>query len=516
MKFHLESHKEEYDVVVIGAGIGGLTAAALLARLGYAVLVIERHDRPGGYLHAFSRRGLLFDCAVHSVGGCADRGPSHRRALGMLVEHLGLGEQVRFLPLDPIAKVCFPDLELEIPQGLQVLQQRLAGLFPNQAGKLVDFFLVVEKVAEEASRIACGLPAEMEWFSRYRNATLASVWGEFLDDERLLAVVGAFWPYMGLPPRRLSFVYWALMFTGYVSHGSGYCQGSFQRLADALAGTIEASGSELMYRMGVRSILLERGRVAGVMTDNGQRIGAPTVVSNADLLHTFQHLLPSGHAPSRYLSRLERLQPSVSVFVTYASVSRAALGKCAHESFFYGHYDHERHFQDACQGISQWLSVTIPTHTDPSLAPEDTHGLMLTTLASYSSSSSWRAHKEEYKSRLLEQAQRWMPGLKRGLIFSEAGTPRTMERYTLNHQGAAYGWAAKPRQVGPGRPGAKTPVEGLYLAGHWSSPGGGVYGAALSGIQAAQAIHGIEAQDDLWHQIRTCGSKSPAGHLVRT
>ncbi len=516
MKFHLESLKESYDVIVIGAGVGGLTTAALLARLGYAVLVIERHDRPGGYLHAFSRRGLLFDCAVHSVGGCADKGPFHRRALGVLVEHLGLERQVRFLELDPVARVCFPNLELEIPQGLEAYHDRLAQAFPGQAGRLADFFVVVEKVAEEASRIACDLPGDPEWFYRYRNATLAEVWNEYFDDDRLLAVVAALWPYMGLPPRHLSFVYWALMFTGYVSHGAGYCQGSFQRLADALAGVITGAGGELMYRMGVRSILLEDGRITGVMTDNGQRIRASSVVSNVDLLHTFRHLLPAGHAPVRYLERLERLQPSVSVFVTYGAVPRETLADCRHESFFFSHYDHERHFQDACEGIPQWLSVTVPTHTDPSLAPEGTHGVVLTTLATHEASVSWRMRKQEYKARLLEQAQRWLPGLTDSMLFSEAGTPRTMERYTLNHRGAAYGWAAKPRQVGPGRPGAKTPVEGLYLAGHWSSPGGGVYGAALSGIQAAQAILGVDSQQDLWRQINNRGANSPAGFSART
>lgn len=501
MKFHSESRLESYDVIVIGAGIGGLTAGALLARTGLSVLIIERHDRPGGYLHAFTRRGQLFDCAVHSVGGCASEGCFHRRALGVLVEALGLGGQVRFLPLDAIARVCFPDLELEFPQGLASLLERLAELFPCEAKSLNAFFAVAEKVADEASKATCGLAGPWDWLHRYHQATLTEVLGEYVGDERLKAVVSALWPYMGLPPRQLSFVYWSLMFMSYVSHGAGYCEGSFQRLADALANSIEQSDGELLYRVGVRSILMQERKVVGVATDNGQRIQAPVVISNGDLLHTFRHLLPPGQVPGRYLSRLAGFQPSMSIFVAYAAVTRESLGQCRHESFFYDHWDHEGHFQASARGTPLWFSATMPTHTDPSLAPPDRHILMLTTLAPYELPTSWRMAKEDFKNRLLDQAARWLPGLRDGMILCEAGTPRTMERYTLNHRGAAYGWAPKPAQVGPGRPAVKTPVEGLYLAGHWSSPGGGVYGAALSGIQSAQAILGVEKQEDLWRQI---------------
>ncbi len=509
MRLHLESRREAYDAIVIGAGVGGLTAAALLTRLGYRVLVVERHDRPGGYLHAFSRRGVTFDCAVHSVGGCSGDGPFHRRALGVLVERLGLAAQVRFLPLDPIARLRFPDLELEIRQGMPSLLQELSRAFPRARAGLGDFFRLAEQLADEVSRMACGLAGDYELFARYRHATLAEAARERLGDERALAVVGGLWPYLGLPPGRLSFVYWSLMFTGYVSHGAGYCRGSFQCLADALASVVEEGGGEMLYRMGVRTITLKGDAVTGVMTDNGQRIQAPVVISGGDLLQTFLHLLPSGQVPSRYLTRLERMQPSLSVFVTYAVVSREALEACGHETFCFPHYDHERLYQDARAGQPRWLSLTVPTHTDPGLAAEAVHGVMLTTLAGNDGPVSWRERKEGFKERLLDQARRWFPGLEEGVLFSEAGTPRTMERYTLNHQGAAYGWAAKPRQIGPGRPGARTPLKGLYLAGHWSAPGGGVYGAALSGIEAAGAVAGISSQEALWRQIKERGSASP-------
>ncbi|HHH38481.1 MAG TPA: NAD(P)/FAD-dependent oxidoreductase, partial [Sedimenticola sp.] len=468
---------------------------------GRSVLVIERHDRPGGYLHGFRRHGVQCDAGVHLVGGCAASGPPHRRVLGMLVETLGLGYRVRFLPVDPVARMVFPDRCLALPQGTEVLRETLGAAFPSQRRGLGAFLDLAGRLADEACCAAAGQAGDLPVLTRYRQATLAVVLAEYCDDVRLRAVLAGLWPYLGLPPQRLSFLYWALMFMGYVRDGAGYCQGSFQRLADALAASIGAAGGELLYRTGVRQILLGDGRAAGVMTETGQDIEAGVVIANADLRHTMEHLLPADRVPARYLARLRRLQPSLSAFVTYVGVGELPPDAAVHETFHYAGWDHERAYAATCRGAPDWFSVTCPTHTDPALSRDGGGLLMLTTLAPYRLSSDWRTLKPRFQERLLEQAETRLPGLKARIRWLESGTPRTMARYTLNHQGAAYGWAATPRQVGPGRPAVQAPVPGLYLAGHWATPGGGVYGAALSGVMAAQAILGIADQESLWRRV---------------
>ncbi len=500
MNFHRESRLEQYDVIVIGAGAGGLTAASLLAKLGRSVLVIERHDRPGGYMHGFSRRGWRFDSGVHAVGGCASTGPDYRRILALLVEHLGLSSKVTFLPLDPIAHVFFPGMEIALPQGMARFESAISEYFPGQAEKLRAFLALTEKLADETSHSAAGHAQDPVLLHQYRHATLGEVLDHYFDDGSLKAVLGALWPYLGLPPRQLSFLYWALMLVGYVCDGAGYCRGSFQTLADALAESIQSMGGEILYRMGVRRILTEQGRAVGVATDTGQEIRAPVVISNVDLFQTFQQMLPADQVNARFLKRIRRLQPSVSAFVVYLAVDRNRIDGKWHESFHFPHFDHDNHFQRTKAGEVDWFSITIPTHTDPSLAPGQ-HLVMLTTLAHHNHGQSWRTVKQTYCDRLLALAEDRLPGLSDHLLLVESGTPRTLERYTLNHNGAAYGWAPTPQQIGPGRPGSKTPVDGLYLAGHWSAPGGGVYGAVLSGVMAAQAIAEIPDQDSLWQRL---------------
>ena len=99
---------------------------------------------------------------------------------------------------------------------------------------------------------------------------------------------------------------------------------------------------------------------------------------------------------------------------------------------------------------------------------------------------------------ILAIAGQLIPELENHILYIEGGSPATMQRYTQNHQGAAYGWNVTPEQVGPSRIQNQSPIQGLYFAGHWVSPGGGVYGVSVSGVQAAQKVLDISKQSDLW------------------
>jgi phytoene dehydrogenase-like protein len=135
------------------------------------------------------------------------------------------------------------------------------------------------------------MPKRFPRLFSYHKATLGNVMDAHLGDPRLKALFAALWPYLGLPPSRLSFVYWAVMLQSFLEEGAFYCQGSFQRLADAVVEALKTHGGELLLRSEVRRILVEDGHVIGVMLENGQRIQAPVVVSNADAHQTFEELI---------------------------------------------------------------------------------------------------------------------------------------------------------------------------------------------------------------------------------
>jgi phytoene desaturase len=509
VRFHGEASRDAYDAIVVGAGMGGLTAAALLARAGRSVLLVERHDRVGGYAHAFRRGRYLFDSAVHMVGGCEPVAFEGGGLIHRLLSALGITSRLDFERIDPFYAAAYPGRTVRASCDLEDFVQIHAGGRSAEAKGLrqvLNECLNIRQETRRATELARPFdvmrhPDHFPTLLRYRRATLGQILDEHLERPETKAFAATLWPYLGLPPSRLSFLYYATMLMSYLADGAYYCRGSFQRLADALAAVVTESGGEVLLRSPVRRIRVEDGRVAGVVLENGQRIAARQVVSNADAGQTLEELVGREAFPRRYAAHVGHMRRSISAFVVYAAAEIQPPAGTCHETFLYPGWDHEDAFHGSLGGEPDWLSVTVPTLSDPSLAPEGRHLLTLTTLVPYASSSTWRERKEPLARRLLERADRHFPGLLRGLRFVESATPRTMERYTRNSDGAIYGWELSPSQVGPGRPAIETPLPGLLLAGHWTLPGGGVYGVVHSGIDAARRALGLAGEADLWRAI---------------
>ncbi|HEY7952801.1 MAG TPA: NAD(P)/FAD-dependent oxidoreductase [Solirubrobacteraceae bacterium] len=509
----------DYDAIVVGAGLGGLSAAAFLACAGQRVLVCERSESPGGLARGLQRGQHRFNTAVYT----ADSGESGGR-LDVLLRHLGVRDRLTLTPVDPLYTVRLPGFQLDAPPDNDAFLDLHAKRFPDSAADIRGLFAACTQLFEELrdlerNRTPRGLGGDLgDAVSRYptvfrfSRSTLDEVLREYIGDPRARAVLAATWPALGLAPSRAAFMPWAGMMISALHGGQVYCQGGFQVLIDGLVTALAANGGELRVSSEVTAIRLARGVVTGVELADGSEAGAPIVISGIDALDTFERLLDPEQLEARFLKRLGRMKPSSSAFVLY-SASRMDLPDVAQEMFVFSSWDHEEHDIERLA-----VRLAIPTLADPSLAPAGEHLVTATVLAPYEIGEPWETAAGPLTDRLLSLIDGVLPGYRKGLTFTESATPVTLGEASRNARGAAYGWDGTPQQSGSKRLRHDPPVPGLFLSGHWTQPGIGIGRIVYSGAQAAQLALGMEQVSDLvptlvtehYQRARSSGSTSSA------
>jgi phytoene desaturase len=492
---------DSYDVVVIGSGLGGVSAAALLAKHGQKVLLAERGDAPGGYAHAFKRekdgRKYLFDAAIHVI-------PEGEFTEGLL-DYLGVKDKATLVECDSLYGVVFPEFRLNVPMGREEFVATHVEHFPHEAQAIRDFFAMLTKIFYEASALPFQLSmtdmgraeAEFPNLFKYRTYSAGEFIDEFIKDPHLKAVLGACWSYMGLPPSRLSCLHFSQLLNVIID-GSFYCKGSFQKLVDAFIFALERDGGELVVNNPVDKILIEDSQVRGVTLAGGRQVHAPVVVSNADARETFDELVGEELLPRGFVRRLRRMKPSVSAFLIFAGTTMdLAAQHAAHDNFLFTNWDHEQTYQDVLQIKPGGMSFNVPTLVDPSLAPPGEHAVILRALAPFDIGKPWREERDRYAEEFLTISEQAFPGFRDSITFFEAATPLVLERFTRNYQGACYGWEISPEQTGSGRLSHETPIAGLYMSGHWTQEGAGSFRTMTSGINTARIILGKAGVGDV-------------------
>ena len=502
--------------MVIGAGLGGLSAAGHLAAQGHRVVVVEHHSVPGGYAHEFKRRGFRFEVALHAMDGVGPGGWMH----GPLRD-LGVLDRVEFVRLDPFYTTKFPDHEITAWAELPDYADELKRNFPDQAQGIDDLFAAIKRVGHDMGRYTKdrregARPNPMEMMQRYPDmaAAFASPWSAFLDqyltDPRLRTVVSTLWGYLGLPPSKVSAGLFALVILSYHLTGAWYPKGGSQAMSRAMAAAIVERGGEVRYRNDVTNIEMDGDRVVAVETHRGLRIETDVVVSNASPLDTVK-MAGSEYFDDGFLGGLESDAPALSNLIVYLGINRdlVAEGWDHHEFFLSESYDLEEDYRAMESGDFDRTGMVIAHYTavDPGCAPPGHSVLAMMSLAPWDHQNVWGTGgnvagygknpdylriKEAAADALVARAERLIPGLEESVVVREVGTPLTNYRYGLNPAGSIYGREQTVANVMERRS-PRTSVPNLFFAGAWVS-GGGMSAAVGSGKSAARAAGKVLAK----------------------
>jgi phytoene dehydrogenase-like protein len=271
----------KWDAVVIGSGIGGLACAGMLAARGRKVAILEQAASPGGYLSSFRRGEFTFDSAVDCVAGLDPEG-----LLTWLLWSLGMDRHLTPIRLDPIRVSRFPGLTIQVDASLPAYTERLCRLFPAERDGIAAFFRRAGTIYSDVEAMFGAIKEGREPTAvlptaliRYREATYADLLRADIRDARLAAVLSDRCPFLGSSPARVSATRMVSLVMSYFRSGAFRPAGGHQRLPDLLVEGIERKGGAVWLGRPAKSILLEGGRCARVLTEDGADFAAARVVS---------------------------------------------------------------------------------------------------------------------------------------------------------------------------------------------------------------------------------------------
>ena len=494
---------KDYDAVVIGSGLGGLSAATFLSREGKKVLLIERHNVPGGYASSFVRGRFEFEVSLHELSGMGDindRGP-----LFKILHAAGVTNKVEFIPIPEFYRSVFPDFEITVPIGRENFEDTLCDWFPADADGIKRFSQTIFDFTREALRAnRVGMKTVMKDPSEY--PTLASNFGKSLkevmdplvEDERARAVLGQIWGYFCQPPSKLSFTIYAMGMASYIRFGPYHIKGRSQALSQAFVDTIEENGGEAWFNNGAARIIVKNGEVSGVVTEDGTEIACRYVVSNANPFTTCIDLIGTDEIPSWYLRRLGAVSGGASTFNVYLGLDCTCtdLGLRNHETFVNTIYDLDEHYEIMRTALNvepAETAVTAYNAVDPDFSPPGTASVVL-TLISYSdpwlklSPVEYIEAKNKVADNVIKLAERVAPGLREHIEVVEVATPLTNMRYTGNVGGSIIGFDETFKGTGMDRMPSRGPITGLYFSGAYVNIGGGYEPSMVSGFLAAREV----------------------------
>jgi len=495
--------KDRYDVVVVGAGIGGLTSAALLAKKGVEVLVVEQHYMPGGCCGAIRRQGVTMDVGATVLYGFGERGyNTHRFVMNELEEDIDM------IPREAIYHMHVDDYSIIFWREFEPFFKQLVELFPDQEKELKHFYDYLFNLYESTilKNETIVPPTEMSPGDNLKallknpvglikmlsmmSKSAESVFEKFFTDRKVI-------DFFDMLTRTFSYVdadecpavLSITMFADNHIGGAYYPSGSPQMLSNKLEKAIERYGGQILYRHLVDEILITDGKARGVRLANGVEIKADRVVSDAAIWNLYGKLVRPEHIKPKRMKWAQAFVPCHSNLMLYIGADAKAIPEDA--------LPMEIIIEDPNKVDGHGITVYIPSLIDPTVSPPGSCSVTITAVSTLEwprptdpayQSEEYKQMKEQETEKVLDRLKPRFPNLRKHIKSMEIGTPSTIERYTLKNWGNIGGPKQMLGQDMMKRLKARSDWKNLYLVGDSTVMGLGVLPATTSGIGAANMV----------------------------
>ncbi|MFX1600028.1 MAG: phytoene desaturase family protein [Promethearchaeota archaeon] len=452
----------DYDIVIIGGGIGGTAIGAILAAKGFKILLIEKNKFIGGRCSSYEKEGFKIDVGVHSFGR-SGRGPH-----GTILNMLGMEDVVDWvLCRNPGPRWFYQGKFWKFPRELKEL-------IPNSDfSNLMKLFRDVLK---------------MKNLDEFERTSTKSLLSQYTDNNLVHSFVNVIsMLYFVVPYYETSASEFVRCLSSLSADFSiGYPKGGCISIPEAYANGIENFGGNVQTSQLVKKIVVENNKVQGVELNDGKFITSKLVISNAGIKETINNMVGRKYFKKNYLKTVDNLKYTISALTLKLALKKPITAFKLVTSF--SSHDPEESFNSLLEGRvpeEVFLFIPIPSNYDSNLAPK---GKQLIIAGTPVSQENFKKNKDKWIKNSIESLKIVFPDLSENLMWYDVSTPKDIDELG-GKQASAIGLAQIMNQTGNDRPSPKLPIEGLYLvggdAGGW---GIGTEMAAKSALECSKLI----------------------------
>lgn len=508
----------KYNTVIVGAGLGGMTSAALLSGIKDKVLLIEQHYMPGGAASNFKRNNYLFEVGLHEI----DYNPNGFKE--KIFSRLKVQNNIEFLSIDEFYKIQIEKegstLEFIMPNNFDVAIEKLCSSYPEDEIGIKKMFKYFKEIEKETkfnpfiTKVKTIIYPFLKFLTPYsykaKNITVGNWMDLNITNKDVKFILMGSLVYYHSDPYELSFYYFCLGQAGYF-HGSSYIKGSSQELSNYLTRYVEKNGGNVLFGKKVTEILVKKGKVCGVVIEDSYNqksvkhtIYCDNIIFNSAPKNLLNLLDEENKSKIEKKYESLKIAPSVCSLYLGLNIDVNQYFDIPYSTFLFSKYSYQnglselKNYNETINDMTKRnYAILNYSQLDSSLCSKDNSVITVSFLENM---DKWiNLNEEDYKKRkkeitddIINRLESIYKGISNYIVIKELSTPKTLERYTMNPEGSPYGFIPNIEKFGKNQPTVDMPIKNLYHVGAFSNPGHGFTPTIISGFFAYLLVSKFE------------------------